>query len=465
MKKYIFPKKIVDKNSQCDAKALLKKQELQIGLAERKTSDFTKGEYVILDFGVETSGGVRILTYEGKNVPVRIRFGESLTECCADIGGGKNATNDHSLRDMTVFLQNYSDMTFGQTGFRFVRLDFDGDVKIKSVVAESYLFEKPVKYIYNGEDNTIKQIYECAKRTVDLCVSKGYVWDGIKRDRLVWIGDMHPEMMALTTLYGRVKEFEKSLDFVRKQTPLPNWMNNFPAYSMWWIIIVVDYYERTQARDFTQKQIGYLKDLVAQMDSCVNENGEMNYPFYFVDWPTHGQADEIIGVRAINIIAAKKAIALLKAFDEETTIAENLLGKLLKVEMRPMDKKQVIGLKYLALGELSEEEKKKLLDGGAKGMSTFMSYYILKAVASFDKAKAVAMMKEYYGAMLDKGATTFWEDFHMDWVENSCRIDAYPKAGEKDIHGDFGDYCYKGFRHSLCHGWSAGVISFIEEYC
>ena len=106
---------------------------------------------------------------------------------------------------------------------------------------------------------------------------------------------------------------------------------------------------------------------------------------------------------------------------------------------------------------------KALTADGAKGMSTFMSYYILTAVASFDKAAAVGMMKEYYGAMLDKGATTFWEDFDMNWVEGSGRIDAFTKEGEKDIHGDYGAYCYIGYRHSLCHGWSAGVIAFMQE--
>jgi hypothetical protein len=65
--------------------------------------------------------------------------------------------------------------------------------------------------------------------------------------------------------------------------------------------------------------------------------------------------------------------------------------------------------------------------------------------------------------MLDKGATTFWEDFDLAWVEGSGRIDEFPKNGEKDIHGDCGDYCYVGFRHSLCHGWSAGVIAFMKE--
>ena len=201
------------------------------------------------------------------------------------------------------------------------------------------------------------------------------------------------------------------------------------------------------------------------MDEYVLENGDLNYPAYFVDWPTREQPDELYGVRAINIVAMKKAIALLSAFGESTEIAERSLAKLLKVAMNPKTAKQVIALKYFALGELSEAEKATLVEGGAKGVSTFMSYYILKAIASFDKAKAIEIMKEYYGAMLAKGATSFWEDFHMDWVENTCRIDEFPKDGQKDIHGDFGAFCYKGFRHSLCHGWSAGVIQFIKEEC
>lgn len=462
MKEYICPKKIVGGQSQWST--LLTKKDLQIGLAECETADFQAGDCLIVDFGVETCGGIRILTYKAKNVPVRIRFGESLKECCAELGGAKNATNDHALRDFTVYLQNYSDMSFGQTGFRFVRLDFNGTVTIKSVVAESYIAKKAVKYEYNGKDLLVKKIYECAKRTLDLCVSSGYVWDGVKRDRLVWVGDMHPETLALTTLYGRVKEIEQSLNFVKKQTPLPAWMNGYPMYSMWWIIIVADYYQRTHVRSFTIKQISYLQDLLEQMDACVKENGELNYPSYFVDWPTSKNAvDKMFGARAINIIAIKKAIGLLKEFDKSTDLAEKLLARLLKVDICPMKSKQVIALKYFALGTLSDEEKNILIAGGAKGMSTFMSYYILTAIASFDKKKAVEIMKEYYGAMLNKGATTFWEDFDMDWVNNSCRIDEFPKQGEKDIHGDFGEYCYKGFRHSLCHGWSAGVIAFLKE--
>ncbi len=464
MKKAVFPVGIIKCSNVVNQDNLLIKQPLQIGLSEKKTAVFEEGGFVILDFGTEICGSVRILTCYSNNATVRIRLGESLTECCSELGGTQNATNDHALRDFTNVLPALSDMTFTNSGFRFVRLDFSAKTVIKSVVAMSNVLNKEPVYRYKGKDERIKEIYEVAKRTVDLCATSGYVWDGIKRDRLVWIGDLHPEMLALTTLYGRFPAIEKSLDFVRVQTPLPAWMNNFPMYSMWWIIILADYFERTQNKAFVKKQISYLEGLVEQMLTCVKENGEFNYLSYFVDWPTHDQPDELHGVRAINIMAVKKAIEILKIFGKDTSVADSLLERLLKIEIAPATSKQVTGLKYFAT-ELTQADKDRLVEGSAKGMSTFMSYYILKAVASFDKKKAIEMMKEFYGAMLDKGATTFWEDFNMDWVEGSCRIDEFPKENEKDIHGDFGAHCYVGFRHSLCHGWSSGVIRFIEEEC
>lgn len=240
-------------------------------------------------------------------------------------------------------------------------------------------------------------------------------------------------------------------------------MNRYPTYSMWWIIIIADYYEKTKCTAFAKKQFPYMLDLLKQMNACIEKDGNLNYSAYFVDWPTVGKEDEVMGVRAVNIIACKKAIVLLKYFGAETAVVEEMLTKLLKKDIVATSK-QVLGLKYFAVG-LTEEDKKKLVECGAKGMSTFMSYYILKAVASFDKAKAIEMMKEYYGGMLKKGATTFWEDFDLEWTKKSNDLIRLPKDDEKDIHGDFGNYCYKGFRHSLCHGWSAGVIAFIKEEC
>ena len=82
------------------------------------------GAYVILDFGKEMHGGVRLITnwiYDG-DCKVRIRFGESLGEVNSSIGE-KNAKNAHAPRDFEALIAAYADQTLGQTGFRFVRID------------------------------------------------------------------------------------------------------------------------------------------------------------------------------------------------------------------------------------------------------------------------------------------------------------------------------------------------------
>ena len=214
MKEYVFPQAVVCSHLAEDPQNLLKKKPLQIGLSEKDITKIANGGYVILDYGKEMRGGIRILNFTSNQGSVRIRFGESLTECCAEIGGEKNATNDHALRDMQAELPNYSDMPFGETGFRFVRLDVTGNISLKSVIAVNHILNKAPMYEYNGTDKRIKDIFQAAKRTVDLCAADGYVWDGIKRDKLVWVGDMHPEMLALTALYGKVPALERSLTFL-----------------------------------------------------------------------------------------------------------------------------------------------------------------------------------------------------------------------------------------------------------
>lgn len=468
VQKIIFPVAVtaIEKNENImNLNALLNEKSLQIGLNEPEVTQFDSGA-VIFDFGRELAGGIRILTYTAeKGAKVKITLGESMSEAMSRLFE-KGSCNDHAVRDGVFDLTGLSDMTFFGSGFRFAKLEFFGRVTVKAVVASCREYENPdALYIYNGGDELTKRIFETAKRTVDLCMTSGYLWDGVKRDRLVWIGDMHPEMLAVTTLYGRSEIVERSLDFVKDQTPLPLWMNGMPSYSVWWIIILADYYAATGCNDFVVHQLDYLTALLNQIDKYINNDGELAFPSYFVDWPTHGEIDEKSGVRALNIIAQNRAKALLAAFHKDCDICDKILAKLRKKEMTVKKAKQVAALKFFANGSLEQEDIALLLEGGARGISTFMSYYILKAVAeTAGRDTAEQMMKDYYGEMLRMGATTFWEDFDVEWAVNTAPIDRLPLNGEKDIHGDFGKFCYVGFRHSLCHGWSSGVIRFIKEY-
>jgi alpha-L-rhamnosidase len=102
---------------------------------------------------------------------------------------------------------------------------------------------------------------------------------------------------------------------------------------------------------------------------------------------------------------------------------------------------------------------------GPKNISTFYGFYVLQALAkSADTDTALDFISTYWGAMLDFGATTFWEDFDLEWTRDAARIDELVPQGKKDLHGDFGAYCYEGFRHSLCHGWASGPTAWLSQH-
>lgn len=79
-----------------------------------------------------------------------------------------------------------------------------------------------------------------------------------KRDRLVWVGDMHPEVMTINNVFGEQEVVYKSLDFARDDTPFPGWMNGMCSYSLWWIIIQKDLYMYQGNLDYLKSQRDYL---------------------------------------------------------------------------------------------------------------------------------------------------------------------------------------------------------------
>lgn len=430
-------------------------------------SEFQKqGAFVVLDFGMELCGGIRMVTRAVDGVArFHLTFGESLTECLSNIGE-KNATNDHSPRDFEAVVPAMSDLTFGQTGFRFVRIELlsSNPVLVKNIFAMNTLpyFEKEA--VIKTSDPELNKIIDTAFYTLKLNFQNGYIWDGIKRDRLVWCGDLHQEIITSIYLFGDNSNIKNSLSFLRAETPDEDWMNTIPSYSAWWVINLCDYCAKTGNMTYFKENQDYARMILEKFDLCVTESGDFDYtPYptgmpYFLDWPTLDTSDAIIGTACIVLLAAKKFLNL-----QENEACHNLIRKLEKHLFTTCNTKQALAFQIIAGKEISDDYL-HLEEKGAYGFSTFMAYYILSADALAGGQNMLSLIKEYFGAMISRGATTFWEDFHMDWLTGSGRIDEIPSDSQKDIHGDYGAYCYEGFRHSLCHGWASGVLSFIIEY-
>lgn len=474
VRRSLYPRRVVLCHGGIEgADSLLQEKNLQITTNEPDVAvmDTTDGPAeLLLDFGIEFHGGARLLTgvVEGGRYPqMRLCFGESVSEALSDIGE-KNAGNDHSPRDITVTLSSWSDLEFGETGYRFLRLQLlTPGIRLQLKAVTGMFIYRDLPYLggFQCDDARLNQIYDTAAYTCHLNMQKR-LWDGIKRDRLVWVGDMHPEALTIRTIFGPLPMLEDTIRFARESTPLPEFMNGMPTYSLWWIRIVYDWYLYTGSKSFLEENREYVRGLVPLVMAWIGEDGSDQIPDYFLDWPTKDTPAAVDGARGLMAYALEGAENLCRLYGEIelADICDQRREALRHAPACHHGAKQTAAMLVLSGILAPDEARDALLSGGAQGMSTFMSYYILKAAAEGGEMSPVLeMLKEYYGGMLDMGATTFWEDFDVRWLVNAAPITEPVPEGKSDIHGDNGAYCYSGFRHSLCHGWASGPVPFLCE--
>lgn len=442
---------------------------------------------LLLDFGKELQGGLQFVTgMPGSKEPVRIRvrLGESVSEALCEIDGKNGASNDHAMRDYTLSLPWLGVQEVGNSGFRFAyieMLDPNTELQLKEVRAISTLRDIPYRGSFRSNDERLNQIWQTGAYTVHLNMQE-YLWDGVKRDRLVWIGDMHPEVMTINSVFGFNEVVPKSLTLIRDITPLPDWMNGISSYSIWWLLIQRDWYYYQGDWQFLKAQQPYVSDLLRHLLSKVDAQGKEQLDGNrFLDWPSSENQPAInAGLQAMMIQALRVGVELSHLYGDKELeqSCQTALDRSIRYaqkhpqrfpakagEIQAGDKQAAALLTIAGVMDPQIANNQCLAVDGAKGFSTFYSYYMLRAMAMAGNYQgALDVIRTYWGAMLDLGATTFWEDFNMEWLPNAARIDEPVPAGKKDIHGDFGAYCYQGFRHSLCHGWASGPTSWLSEY-
>ncbi len=422
---------------------------------------------LLLDFGRERNGGVQIVVGAAnpRPLPVRVRFGESVSEAMGE------PNNDHANHDFVFPLVPLGSQEVGNTGFRFVRLDFPAGAEAQIVAVRAVSLLRPLAYrgAFACSDPRLNAVWDTGAYTVHLCM-QDYLWDGIKRDRLVWIGDLHPEAMVVSAVFGGNPLVPATLDYGRDHAPLPGWMNGISSYSLWWLIIQRDWHRAHGDLAYLHEQRAYLTGLLLLIESKLDAQGwERLDGMRFLEWPTSGDPTAIdAGLQALVVLALRAGAELCAALSdtENAARAEAAARSAARVVRPDSASKQANALLVLAgMADAREVNARILARDPHRGLSTFYGYYVLQARAlAGDHAGCLDLIRAYWGGMLDMGATTFWEGFERDWMENAARIDELVPPGKRDIHADFGDWCYKGLRHSLCHGWAAGPTAWLSEH-
>lgn len=429
------------------------------------------GGELILDFGVELHGLLTLNTgtMESRPSRMRITLGESVSETLG------TPTPDHAVHQLEDFpIPMLGQVNFGYSAFRFVRLEVPHDapntVELSGVCVTAVFHDWEYAGWFESDDERLNRIWKTGAYTAHLNC-QDYIYDGVKRDRLVWQGDLYPEIRTLLAVFQESSLIEKSLDFVRDRTPEGGWMNGISSYSCWWVISHWELYRHRGSRDYLEAQHEPLRRLLLQLLGYVNretgaeELGEVR----FLDWSTnHDEKIKHAGLQGLLAWTLEYGALLMEELEEADiaarcrkalpllrTCAPDCRGNKIAAAM------QILG----GVGDGSKLDREILRRNPDRNISTFYGYFVLLAKAKAgDIAGALEVIRNYWGAMLDFGATTFWEDFDLDWTENAFGIDQLPVPGKRDIHADFGKYCYCGLRHSLCHGWAGGPTAFLTEH-
>ena len=424
---------------------------------------------ILFDFGREIYGGIQIICgNSSKCHPVRlqIRFGESVSEAMS------SSESYHSIRDSVVFAPFLGTAEFGNSGFRFARIDVvdDGaEVEICAVRAVAIYHDFEYRGSFECSDDRLNRIWQTGAYTVHLCM-QDYLWDGIKRDRLVWINDMFPESAVISSVFGNIDIVPRSLDLIRNATLLPKLMNYISSNSLWWILVHYHWFMYQGNLEYLREQKDYILALMEFMSAYIDgNNGEILPEVRFMDWASSDDKPAIHGgLQALMAMAFATGAKICNILREEQAGRKYglIADRLGKHSVYTGCNLQANALQVLAgMSNAQDVNQGVFAKKPFDGISTVYGYYILQARAiAGDYQGCLDMIRGYWGGMLDLGATTFWEHFDIAWQQNGGRIDEIVPAGKVDIHASCGDHCYKGFRHSLCHGWASGPTAWLSQH-
>jgi len=345
-------------------------------------------------------------------------------------------------------------------------------------------------------DVLLDEIYRTARRTVLRC-THDYIEDGPKRDRLLWLGDLAATADVFGLTIGDLRPLRRSLllaasaqlrsgalpgvgphpnDLVLADY-VPQWILSARAYALH----SGDLETAALVMPTVRRALQFLLERVGP-DGLVGPEEETDW-WVFLDWnrrePFGAPVEKrgYVTVLSLMTAAALRAGADLARWlgrDAEADVFRGHAALMLERTLERAWHDDIPAIvDWVRGGERTRHVSRfttawALLQGvGDAHQRTAMAEILANAagraeptttgygqtynVAALFEAghpdAALALVRRYWGGMLDRGATTFWESFDPD----------EDRATELDLYG-------RRFGVSLCHGWSGAVAATLATH-
>ncbi|NDV79723.1 alpha-L-rhamnosidase C-terminal domain-containing protein [Dysgonomonas sp. 511] len=430
-----------------------------------------KGKGTLVDFGKETFGYIQFHGLRGKG-NIYAYYGESPEEAldkeyCETLDVFKFAenkelfTSENSKAYRYVYIEKDAGITFDKVSmlYEYLPLDYRGQFKCN--------------------DELINKIWDISAYTMHL-TSREFFIDGIKRDRWIWSGDAYQSYLMNYYLFFDSPSVTRTMLNLRGKDPVTSHMNTIMDYTFYWFIGIYDYLQYTGDKQFVKQFYPRMQSL---MDFCLsrrNSNGMMEGlagDWVFIDWADFKMSksgevsiEQLLFCRSLEAMALcaeimddadnqKKYESLAKdlksklftAFwsDEKNAFIHNREDGVMSTQVTPYTNMFAVLFDYLDAEKTKAVKENVLLNPEALKITTpYMRFYELEALCALGEHDHVLKeIRNYWGGMLNLGATSFWEKYNPD-EKGTEHLAMYGRPYGK----------------SLCHAWGASPIYLLGKY-
>lgn len=429
------------------------------------------GNSLLVDFGKETFGLVKLHGLKGNGV-LRLYYGESREEAMSKDGA---VTTDHVKLDRTTATDSVMPLT---KAFRFVNIVKEGDVELEDVSMLYEYADIPDKGSFVCNDTLINKIYDVARYTLHLSTREFFV-DGIKRDRWVWSGDAYQSYLMNYYLMNDNGTVKRTMYALRGKDPVTGHINTIMDYTFYWFLGIYDYYLYSGDKTFLVQNYDRMKSLMAYVLGRRNKDGLMEWmpgDWIFIDWAAglskKGEVsfEQLLLARSLETMAlcaelVSDAAGAAQYRDLAVTTKKKLFDIYWNDEKQALVHSRVAGKQtdnvtryanmfaiffdYFSEQQKQSVKKSVLLNSAIAPITTpYMRFYELEALCAMgEQSYVLNEMKNYWGGMLQLGATSFWEEYN-------------PTKKGAEHYAMYG----REFGKSLCHAWGASPVYLLGKY-
>lgn len=390
--------------------------------------------------------------------------GETVAEASAGAEAGESRFDVDPRGDGTWASRH-------RLGFRYATVRGAAPGRVR---AELSVRAAPRRGAFVCADDRLTRVWAASALTLRSCL-QGLLVDGIKRDRMPWAGDLAVNLAPLAYAFGDAAVVRDSLRALsRPRTPH---VNGIADYSLWWVIAHELHHRHAGDEAFLAAQAHAVHDLLDRLADETDARGLLR-PVpgaeafvgagggaggaVFLDWGVRLEAGrDPVALQVLWCWALGAAGRVLALADHPGAARWTERAGRVRALLRPAVRADGAWSTYvdgdsapdpyatmlaahagLVDGDLPEAAQRAVLD--ARFGTPFMAALALRALTGEHRVAAVRRIADRWGAMLDDGSATFWEELPGDGPTSTA------------MYG-------RPFGMSRCHGWASGPAAALPE--